>query len=364
MELAPPACIRLALFNRPYLSRRLLNGHPALGDLRAERPYLAPGKSANHNILCLLGLFCAATLCGIPPPPLHDVSQIARTLRLQVLRPEDRPELPPRRDLRGRPERVRQIERARRHPLGARRAVGQGAAGRRNGATSFSPAPIRAPALGMAEVSMTFAECEEALGLDWHEVTITRRVFRDGGSEYLLNKTPCRLKDIHQLFMDTGIGRSAYSIMEQGKIDVILSSRPGGSARDFRGSGGHHQIQVPEERGAAEAGGDRGEPAAARGHHQGSEAADRLAPAAGGQGAALPGAGRRSEDARDAPGEAAVGRARRAARCGGATSSPRLSERQAECRGRRSSARKAKWPSQRAALEEMEQQLEAARRRR
>ncbi|MDQ3622775.1 MAG: chromosome segregation protein SMC [Verrucomicrobiota bacterium] len=82
------------------------------------------------------------------------------------------------------------------------------------------------PALGMAEVSMTFAECEEALGLDWHEVTITRRVFRDGGSEYLLNKTPCRLKDIHQLFMDTGIGRSAYSIMEQGKIDMILSSRP------------------------------------------------------------------------------------------------------------------------------------------
>jgi chromosome segregation protein len=89
----------------------------------------------------------------------------------------------------------------------------------------FSGTDSRA-AVGMAEVSMTFAECEEALGLDWHEVTITRRVFRDGGSEYLLNKTPCRLKDIHQMFMDTGIGRSAYSIMEQGKIDMILSSRP------------------------------------------------------------------------------------------------------------------------------------------
>src|SRR6476620_10465107 len=81
-------------------------------------------------------------------------------------------------------------------------------------------------ALGMAEVSMNFAECEKELGLDWNEVTITRRVFRDGGSEYLLNKTPCRLRDIHQLFMDTGIGRTAYSIMEQGKIDQILSSRP------------------------------------------------------------------------------------------------------------------------------------------
>ncbi|EDY17656.1 chromosome segregation protein SMC [Chthoniobacter flavus Ellin428] len=89
----------------------------------------------------------------------------------------------------------------------------------------FSGTDSRA-AVGMAEVSMTFAECEEQLGLDWHEVTLTRRVFRDGGSEYFLNKTPCRLKDIHQLFMDTGIGRSAYSIMEQGKIDMILSSRP------------------------------------------------------------------------------------------------------------------------------------------
>lgn len=89
----------------------------------------------------------------------------------------------------------------------------------------FSGTDSRA-AVGMAEVSMTFAECEEQLGLDWSEVTITRRVFRDGGSEYLLNKTPCRLRDIHSLFMDTGIGRSAYSIMEQGKIDMILSSRP------------------------------------------------------------------------------------------------------------------------------------------
>ncbi len=82
------------------------------------------------------------------------------------------------------------------------------------------------PALGMAEVSMTFSECEKELGTEWNEVRITRRVHRDGKSEYFLNKTPCRLRDIHQLFMDTGIGRSAYSIMEQGKIDQILSNRP------------------------------------------------------------------------------------------------------------------------------------------
>jgi len=78
----------------------------------------------------------------------------------------------------------------------------------------------------MAEVSMTFAECEKELSVAWNEVCITRRVFRDGKSEYLMNGTLCRLKDIHQLFMDTGIGRSAYSIMEQGKTALLLNSRP------------------------------------------------------------------------------------------------------------------------------------------
>ncbi|MFZ0708558.1 MAG: AAA family ATPase, partial [Terrimicrobiaceae bacterium] len=81
-------------------------------------------------------------------------------------------------------------------------------------------------ALGMAEVSLTFAECEKELGVEWDEVCITRRVYRDGRSDYFINKGACRLRDIHQLFMDTGVGRSAYSIMEQGKIDLILSSRP------------------------------------------------------------------------------------------------------------------------------------------
>ncbi len=78
----------------------------------------------------------------------------------------------------------------------------------------------------MAEVSMTFSECEKELGVEWNEVCITRRVFRDGKSEYLINGTPCRLKDIHNLFMDTGIGRSAYSIMEQGRTAQLLNSRP------------------------------------------------------------------------------------------------------------------------------------------
>src|SRR2546428_13557892 len=60
----------------------------------------------------------------------------------------------------------------------------------------------------------------------YNEVTLTRRVFRDGGSDYFINQTPCRLKDVQQLFMGTGVGRSSYSIMAQGNITQILSSKP------------------------------------------------------------------------------------------------------------------------------------------
>ena len=80
--------------------------------------------------------------------------------------------------------------------------------------------------LGMAEVTLTLADCEKTLKIDHHEVAITRRVYRDGKSEYRINGTLCRLRDIGELFMDTGIGRSSYSIMEQGKIDLLLSSKP------------------------------------------------------------------------------------------------------------------------------------------
>ena len=80
--------------------------------------------------------------------------------------------------------------------------------------------------LGMAEVTLTMADCEQALKVDYNEVSITRRVFRDGKSEYRINNTVCRLKDIMDMLMDTGIGRTAYSIMAQGQIDQILSSKP------------------------------------------------------------------------------------------------------------------------------------------
>src|SRR5436305_12775069 len=89
----------------------------------------------------------------------------------------------------------------------------------------FNGTDTRKP-VGLAEVSLTFSDCETELGIDWHDVRVTRRVCRDGNSEYLLNKTPCRLRDIQNLFADTGVARAAYSMMEQGKIDMILSSRP------------------------------------------------------------------------------------------------------------------------------------------
>jgi chromosome segregation protein len=80
--------------------------------------------------------------------------------------------------------------------------------------------------LGMAEVTLVLSGCAGVLDTEYNEVSLGRRVYRDGRGEYLLNKQPCRLKDIHNLLMDTGIGRSSYSIMEQGKIDQLLSSKP------------------------------------------------------------------------------------------------------------------------------------------
>ncbi len=80
--------------------------------------------------------------------------------------------------------------------------------------------------LSMAEVSLTFDNGKRYFSVDHNEVVITRRIFRSGESEYLLNKTVVRLKDILDLFMGTGIGAENYSLVEQGKIDLVLSSRP------------------------------------------------------------------------------------------------------------------------------------------
>lgn len=80
-------------------------------------------------------------------------------------------------------------------------------------------------AVNYGEVSLTLDNADGALPLEYNEVTVTRRVHRSGDSEYLINKQPCRLKDITELFMDTGIGKEAYSIIGQGRIEEILSTR-------------------------------------------------------------------------------------------------------------------------------------------
>ena len=89
----------------------------------------------------------------------------------------------------------------------------------------FNGTDTRKP-LGMVEVTLHFADCEAALGTAYSEVSITRRADRSGTNTYFLNKTPCRLKDIQRLFMGTGVGTTSYSVMAQGQIDAILSSRP------------------------------------------------------------------------------------------------------------------------------------------
>ncbi len=81
-------------------------------------------------------------------------------------------------------------------------------------------------ALNFAEVSLTFEGAGDFLNLDYDEVTITRRLFRNGDSEYYINKSPCRLKDISELFIDTGLGKDVYSVIGQGRVDEIINSRP------------------------------------------------------------------------------------------------------------------------------------------
>lgn len=80
--------------------------------------------------------------------------------------------------------------------------------------------------LPQCEVELVFADCEKELGTAFAEVSIMRRLQRDGASDYFINGKPSRLKDIQRLFMDTGIGRMSYSFMVQGQIDQILSANP------------------------------------------------------------------------------------------------------------------------------------------
>ena len=88
----------------------------------------------------------------------------------------------------------------------------------------FAGTEARKP-LGLAEASLIFDNSDGVLPIEYAEVTVTRKIFRSGETGYYINKVPCRLKDILELFMDTGIGKDGYSIIGQGKIDEILSNK-------------------------------------------------------------------------------------------------------------------------------------------
>ncbi len=88
----------------------------------------------------------------------------------------------------------------------------------------FAGSTTRKP-LGLADVTMVLDNSDKALPIDFTEVSVTRKLFRSGESEFFINKSPVRLKDILELFYDTGLGKEAYSVIGQGKIDAILSAK-------------------------------------------------------------------------------------------------------------------------------------------
>ncbi len=101
--------------------------------------------------------------------------------------------------------------------------------------------------LGFAEVSLTIDNSDAKLPVEYIEVTVTRRVFRSGESEYFINKTACRLKDIHELFLDTGIGKDGYSIIGQGRVDEILSTKSEDRRHIFEEASGIMKYKVRKQ---------------------------------------------------------------------------------------------------------------------
>lgn len=102
-------------------------------------------------------------------------------------------------------------------------------------------------ALGFAEVSITIDNKDGRLPIDYSEVMVTRRVYRSGESEFYINKTGCRLKDINELFMDTGVGKEGYSIIGQGRIDEILSTKSEDRRRVLEEAAGIVKYKIRKE---------------------------------------------------------------------------------------------------------------------
>jgi len=105
----------------------------------------------------------------------------------------------------------------------------------------------RRPQLGFAEVTLEIDNSERIFNLDYPEIVLTRRYYRSGESEYFINRKPVRLKDVHELLMDTGLGREGYSVIGQGKIDAILSLRSTDRREIFEEAAGISRFRYRKE---------------------------------------------------------------------------------------------------------------------
>lgn len=112
----------------------------------------------------------------------------------------------------------------------------------------FSGTDKRRP-LGFSEVTIIFDNKDEIIPIDYSEVSVTRRMFRLGESEYYINKNSCRLKDIKELFMDTGVGKDGYSIIGQGRVDEILSTKSEDRRNIFEEAAGIVKYKAKKEEG-------------------------------------------------------------------------------------------------------------------
>lgn len=111
----------------------------------------------------------------------------------------------------------------------------------------FAGSASRKP-LNFAEVTLILNNEDEEVGIPYSEISVTRRVYRSGESEYLLNNQQCRLKDITDLFMDSGLGKEAFSIISQGRVDEILNSKPDDRRTIFEEAAGILKYKLRKKR--------------------------------------------------------------------------------------------------------------------
>ena len=130
--------------------------------------------------------------------------------------------------------------------------------------------------MNFAEVSIYFDNTSGSLPVEYDEVVVTRRLFRSGESEYQLNRSACRLKDIRGLFLDTGVGVSAYSFMEQGRIDSVLQANPVDRRAIFEEAAGISRYKTHRREAERKLDRTRSEPASCRGHHRRARTKDPI----------------------------------------------------------------------------------------